>query len=517
MSRSKGAYVLMFMTAMAVMMLAPVSCDAETAINKIENNGVTLVLFDEGVDMNVSKGYAFVLHAYNDNATAVTIKIVDDGGSVIKLSIPEDQVLIDAGGVADLNGRLVTDRYTSKGDYSITISMLVMNGVDEPTSGSMTIPVKVTSVYSSGERFNRILGMFDNELPAPFNTAVAAAAISMLIWIGLAMVISTVLYLILKTFFKITEKDSKTLGKSTILGVFFIVILMGINNCLYVVGASEEINNDVTLISNIFYVLFAALVIWDIYKALVTGTLQKLENRGVGGMDTSLIPLFKAIGKIIIILVCIALILSLFGVNFVTLVASAGLTGLGLSFGIKPAINELFSGLIVLMTRPFKVGDYVTVGSDRRLQVTDIGILRTKFSTGYTMETATMPNSKIASSKIVNISHRTAMFRNTISMKVPFDSNLTLVRKIVKRVASDNPNVVTDGSVPKPNAVFSSCEDRSAIIMTLAFYVRDYEDNATTAAQIRQGILQAFAERDITIPFNKMEITLMKGGNSDAQ
>jgi len=128
-----------------------------------------------------------------------------------------------------------------------------------------------------------------------------------------------------------------------------------------------------------------------------------------------------------------------------------------------------------------------------------------------------MPNSKIASSKIVNISHRTAMFRNTISMKVPFDSNLTLVRKIVKRVASDNPNVVTDGSVPKPNAVFSSCEDRSAIIMTLAFYVRDYEDNATTAAQIRQGILQAFAERDITIPFNKMEITLMKGGNSDAQ
>ena len=467
--------------------------------------------------MNTSQGYPVTLHVYNNNSAPVTVKIEDNNGSVIKLKLSDNQALVDAGGVKDISGSLTTDRYTSKGDYSITVVMQVMNGADDPVTGSVTIPLKVTSVYSSGERFNRILGIFDNNFPEPFNTAITAAAVSILIWFCLAMVVSTLLYIGLKTFFKVTEKESTTLGRSTILGVFFIIILMGINNCLYVLGASEEINNDVTLVSNVLYVLFVALVVWDIYKALVTGALEKLEKRGKGGMDTSLIPLFKAIGKIIIILICIALILSLFGVNFVTLVASAGLTGLGLSFGVKPAINELFSGLIVLMTRPFKVGDYVTVGSDSRLQVTDIGILRTKFSTGYTMETATMPNSKIASSKIVNISHKTAMYRNTISMKVPFDSNLTLVRKIVKRVASDNPNVVTDGSVPKPNAVFSSCEDGSAVIMTLAFYVRDYEDNATTTAMIRQGILQAFAERDITIPFNKMEVTLMKEGSSDAQ
>jgi len=517
MSYRKGAYVLLFVTAVAVMLLAPVSSDADAAVNKIENGGVTLVLFSEGIEMNASQGYPVTLHIYNSNDTAVTVKVEDNGGSVIKLKMSDNQALVDAGGVKDLSGTLTTDRYTSKGDYSITVVMQVMNGVDEPTTASMTVPLKVTSVYSSGERFNRILGIFDNNFPAPFNTAITAAAVSMLIWICLAMVVSTLLYIGLKAFFKVTEKESTTLGKSTVLGVFFIIIVMGVNNCLYVLGASEEINNDVTLVSNILYVLFVALVVWDIYKALVTGALEKLEKRGKGGMDTSLIPLFKAIGKIIIILVCIALILSLFGVNFVTLIASAGLTGLGLSFGVKPAINELFSGLIVLMTRPFKVGDYVTIGSDRRLQVTDIGVLRTKFSTGYTMETATMPNSKIASSKIVNISHRTAMYRNTLSIRVPFDSNLTLVRKIVKRVASDNPNVVTDGSVPKPNVVFSTCEDKGAIVMTLAFYVCDYDENATTTAMIRQGILQAFAERDITIPYKKMEITIMDGGNTDAQ
>ena len=127
-----------------------------------------------------------------------------------------------------------------------------------------------------------------------------------------------------------------------------------------------------------------------------------------------------------------------------------------------------------------------------------------------------MPNSKIASSRIVNISHRTLMYRNTISMKVPFDSNLTLVKKLMKNVASNHPNVVMDGSVPKPKAVFTVCDDRSAVIVTLAFYVRDYDVNKTTTCQIREGILEAFRERDITIPYNKMEITIKEGPN-DAQ
>ena len=190
---------------------------------------------------------------------------------------------------------------------------------------------------------------------------------------------------------------------------------------------------------------------------------------------------------------------------------------MGMSFGVKPAINELFSGLIVLMTRPFKVGDYVTVGSNDRYQVKDIGVLRTTFVTGYSNEVATMPNSTIASSKIVNISHNTLKYRNTLSFKVPFDSNLTLIKKIAKRVASDHPNTVTDGSVPKPNAVFTRCDDGSAMIITLAFYVNDYDNNKTTTCQIREGILREFRERDITIPLNKMEITVFNGGQNDAQ
>ena len=235
------------------------------------------------------------------------------------------------------------------------------------------------------------------------------------------------------------------------------------------------------------------------------------------GLDTSLEPLFLSLGKIIITLICLALVLSTFNLDIGTIVASVGLAGLGLSFGIKPAINELFSGLIVLTTRPFSVGDFVAVGNNDVIQVSDIGILRTRFNTNYTMDTITMPNSSIASSKIRNLTHRTVKYRTTVTARIPFDTNITRVKKIMKDVAANHPNVVTDGSTPKPITVFSRCVDGSAVIVTLSFYVKDYNENFGTCCSIRESILSRFEENGITIPYERTEISIFSGGDADAQ
>ena len=525
MSCRKGALILLTLVVFLTAVLAPASSDADATVNKAEVSGVTMIVFADDVEMNTLESYPVSIHLYNANASPVTVKITDDGSSKIDLSfasdsnVSSDQVVLNSNGTGDcsmeLDGSFVTDKYTHKGDYEITLVMSVM-GSGETAETSLTLPVSVVSNYSSGESYNKFMGVIGNDLASPFDTIATTVIVTFLIWIGLALVISTFVVMLLRYLFRIVERDPGTIGKGTALGVFFCFIVIGTGNCLVVAGADEHVVEMYTMVSKILYILLIALIVWEIYKALVTTALQKMEKRGVGGMDTSLIPLFKAVGNIVIVLICIVLILSTFEVNFVTIVASAGLTGLGLSFGIKPAINELFSGLIVLMTRPFKKGDYVTIGNDDRLQVQDIGILRTWFVTGYTAEAASMPNSKIASSRIVNISHRTLMYRNTISIKVPFNSNLTLVKKLMKNVASNHPNVVTDGSVAKPKAVFEVCEDGSAVIVTLAFYVRDYDDNKTTTCQIREGILEAFRERNIYIPLNKVEITI-KEGPEDAQ
>ena len=517
MSYGRGLILMVIAIMLATTVIVSDPSEGST-VYEMECNNVTFVYFTDGVEINTSKEYPVSIHLSNGNTTPVTVKIVDDGNGVINLSLTNEQIMLDGGETVDISGSFVTDRYTPMGNYGITIVMSVMDGVSTDVPQSIvTIPASVISNYSSGELFNRILGIFDNNLPAPMNTAIGAAIITFIAWIGVSILVSAIVLFILRSAFMITEKDSNTLGRNTSIGVFFCTMLVGVRLCLLIGGMNERVVDETTKFSDTLYIIFIALIVWDIYKTLVTRALQKMEKRDIGGMDTSLIPLFKAIGRIVIVVMCIAIILSTYGVNFVTLITSAGLAGLGLSFGIKPAINELFSGLVVLMTRPFKVGDYVTVGTDDRLKVAEIGILRTKFETGFTPEEASMPNSKIASSKLVNISHKTRMYRNTVSVKVPFDSNLTLIKKLVKKVASEHPNIVTDGSVPKPSAVFSSCNDGSAIIVTLAFYVRDYDVNMSTCCQIREGILRAFEERNITIPLNKMEVTVFKGGQENAQ
>ena len=526
MSYRKGALIVLTLVIFMAAALAPVSSDADATVNKTECGGVTLIVFADNVEMNTLESYPVSVHLYNENASPVTVKVTDSDDSKIVLSFANDpnvssnQVVLKSNGSdgcsIELNGSFTTDRYTSKGDYEITIIMSVM-GSAETSETTLTLPVKVTSNYSSGEHYNKFMGIFGNDLEPPFDTVATTATVTFLVWMGIALLAGTFAVFISRYIFRIIERDPGTIGKGTGLGVFFTVIIVGIGQALLVAGADEHIIETYSTISKILYIMLIAIIVWELYKALITTALQKMEKKGVGGMDTSLIPLFKAIGNIVIVLICLVLILSTFEINFVTIIASAGLTGLGLSFGIKPAINELFSGLIVLVTRPFKKGDYVTVGNDDRLQVEEIGILRTWFVTGYTAESASMPNSKIASSKIVNISHKTLMYRNTISVKVPFDSNLTLIKKIVKNVAANHPNVVNDGSVPKPKAVFSACNDGSAVIVTLAFYVRDYDVNKSTTCEIREGILEAFRERDIRIPLNKMEITVYKGGQGNAQ
>ena len=516
MSCRKGVLSVLAIAIMAIMAFSAAPSEA-TAVNSMECDDVTFVLFSDGVGMNTAKDYPVTIHIYNSKSTAVTVKITDGGNSAINLSLSPNEFVLEGKEAREIDAAFTTDRYTSMDEYTITLVMSVMDGTNDAMESSMDIPVSVTSDYSSGEKFNRFFGIFDNNLPSPFNTAPAAAIITLIVWIGISIAIGLLSLFVLKSIFRVIDRDSDTLGKNTTIGVSVCVFLAGLINSAYIIGASEAVIDQLKTFTGILYILFVAMIVWDVYKALITGALQKMEKKNLGGgMDTSLIPLFKAIGKMVIILFCIALILSKFGVNFATLITSAGLTGLGLSFGVKPAINELFSGLIVLITRPFKVGDYVTVAGEGRYKVAEIGILRTEFDTGFTMETATMPNSKIASSKIVNISHRTLKYRNTISIKVPFNSNLTLIKKLVKKIASDHPDVVTDGSVPKPNAVFTSCNDGSAIIVTLSFYVRDFDVNATTTCKIREEILRVFRERGITIPLNRMEATIYRGGQSDA-
>ncbi|MCQ2052766.1 MAG: mechanosensitive ion channel family protein [archaeon] len=460
---------------------------------------------EKKIKMSAADEYILRFCLGNRDTKDVTVTISSENPA-FNISVDTPCIHLEKGELKEVSVALSADRYTSPGNYPLKINISI---VGTELDFTHDIIVDIVSNHSFGKYFNKFFGFIDNGFDKPFDTVIITTVITMIAWIGIG--IFTTYFLLKSVNFLLTviNKKSTALGWGAPVSIFLCVILAGINNCIHIAWINEKIADEVFKLSNIAYVFLLAFIIWDVYKVLVTSALLKIEK--TDSVDSSLIPPFKAIGKIVIVLVSLAIVFSLFNVSLITLVASVGLVGLGLSFGIKPVISELFSGLIVLITHPFKIGDYVSVGDIEAMKVTEFGILRTKFKTNYKSELLTIPNSVISRSKLTNLTNGSKKYRTSVSVKVPFTSNFTSVRKIMEDVANNHPNVIKDGSVPKPTTFFTACSG-DTVVMTLIFYIDNYEIDGTICGQIRELLLKKFEDVGVKIPYNKMTATIFEGG-----
>lgn len=96
---------------------------------------------------------------------------------------------------------------------------------------------------------------------------------------------------------------------------------------------------------------------------MVTKSIQKpllaLEKKG--GISQSLTILINRIAKTVIYLIGIVMILAQLGVDISTILASLGIGGLALSFALKDALSNIISGIIIIVYRPFMIGDFISL------------------------------------------------------------------------------------------------------------------------------------------------------------
>lgn len=511
--RLVAAFGILVLCALVLSVPASEAVSAKVA----ECNGVTLTTFDDTIGMATYEKQTFSIHLHNANASAVTVSVTDDGSTPIRIGTDSDQIVVLAGQTKDVEAYLSTEWFTNIGSYNVVLKFSVMDGVNPKAEVTMPLSVSVVSQYTSENAFNKFFGHFENNLPSPFNKPVFTVAITGAGWFGIAVAAAWIGVVVLRTLFFAFGGAKPEIGKNMSHGIFLCVIVLGVCNCIDItvtdVGVIETVHHTAEMIS----VIFGAMIIWDLYKSFISESLNRSERKGKE-FDTSLIPLFNLLGKIVIVCMSIAIIMSLYGLDIAAIVVGGGIVSLGVSFGAKPAINELFSGLVVLITRPMRVGDTVRVDGGDALIVTKVGILKTMFVTGFTNEVITISNSKISSAKITNLTYTSPKYRGNIKVRVPFDSNFALIKKLLKEAASEHPNVITDGSLPRPKAYYGECKDRGYVTMFLFFYVNDYQNNGATCGQIREIILRKFAENGISVPRKSKEYTIVsERGPADAQ
>ena len=212
-------------------------------------------------------------------------------------------------------------------------------------------------------------------------------------------------------------------------------------------------------------VLLLALVI--ILVALLVGRLiRKVIDRAVAkvpSLDQSVGNIFYSIARTFLWLFTVLIILDLFGFNTASLLTVLGAAGLAVGLAMKDSLSNIAAGLMLLLLRPYKVGDYIDCGSVSGT-IKEMGLFTTTLSTADGIFIAA-PNSAIFGSPVKNYS-RNATRRVDITVGIAYGDSLPEALRTLQALMEKNELILKD---PAPQVLVADLAD-SSVNLTLRFW-----------------------------------------------
>ncbi|MBL1406664.1 MAG: mechanosensitive ion channel family protein [Rhizobiales bacterium] len=195
------------------------------------------------------------------------------------------------------------------------------------------------------------------------------------------------------------------------------------------------------------------------------------------------------------------------GVDLSSLAIVFGALSLGIGFGLQNIVSNFVSGLILLVERPIKVGDWITVGSAEGT-VKNINVRSTEIET-FQKKSIIVPNSELINQQVGNWTFKSKRGRVDVPIGVAYGSNVRLVEKTLYEIADAHQMIAKS---PETNVWFSGFGD-SSLDFVLRMHVFDIGNNVTVQTDVRFEILKQFEALDIEIPFPQRDLNIKHSYN----
>ncbi|MFC5386431.1 mechanosensitive ion channel family protein [Aquamicrobium segne] len=182
------------------------------------------------------------------------------------------------------------------------------------------------------------------------------------------------------------------------------------------------------------------------------------------------------------------------GINLSSLALIAGALSLGIGFGLQNVVSNFVSGLILLVERPFKVGDWIVAG-DISGTVRKISVRATEIET-FQRQTVILPNSNLINSAVGNWTHRNRLGRVEIKVGIAYGSNARRAREILTEIVRGHAFVLKN---PEPYVQLVNFGSL-ALEFEVRFFLADITNSSGVQNDIRFAILEAFEREGIEIP-----------------
>ena len=274
------------------------------------------------------------------------------------------------------------------------------------------------------------------------------------------------------------------------------------NNIISLEKLVEKLYNWITTEGvQIVFAIILLIIGWKVINKVLRKTRKLLENKNADPIITRFLDNVTGIGlKTLLVIV----LLQYIGVNLTGLTAIVASAGVALSLALKGTLGNLAGGVIILVARPFNVGDYIETDTAEHSGLVEKITMFYTYLVTYDNKQILIPNGILTDSSIINYSSK-AQRRVDLTFSVAYEEDILKVKKGLVDILNNNELVLQE---PK-YFVGVSMHGDSAINFSVKAWCNT-EDYWTLYYDLLETVKIKFDEEDISIPYPQMDLHVKK-------
>lgn len=257
----------------------------------------------------------------------------------------------------------------------------------------------------------------------------------------------------------------------------------------------------------LIYTAIAAIVtsiVLAIYNHFVKKKLREKKNIQIRFTQ-------NIIRALIILVAIIWVLMSSTATTDIGKVLFQGTAIIGAVIGLaaQPVIGDLFSGIAISINKPFEIGDRIELDSGLKGIVMDITMRHVVLRTIDTIDVI-IPNSKINSSTITNMSHNTRIRSVHMRFNVAYGTDMEKAMKVLRDVVIESEYSEPEGKNKDYGPVYFISYADSSLVLATTVYYKPTNATEVVMSDINMRVNDAFAREGIEIPFNYVNVVMKK-------